>query len=420
MYMQQQNANLKLRLTVMNFLQFAVWGSYLISLGGYMMNSLGYSGLQVGAIYGTMGIASLFMPGVIGIIADKYVRAERLLALCHLLSAGLLIGVAQATEYAVAYPLFLLVNIFYMPTIALANTISYSAMSRYDMDIAATFPSIRVWGTVGFIAAMWVVGLLGFAQSAMQLYISAALGLVLAAFSLTLPACPPSKSQRGKRGLASALGLDALVLFKNYTMAVFFVFSMLLGAALQITNTFGTPFLASFSAAYADSIAVRYPTILLSLSQISETLFILSIPFFLRRFGIKTVMLMSMIAWVLRFGLFGIGNPGDGFVFLVLSMVVYGMAFDFFNVSGSMFVDREVDPSMRGSAQGLFMMMTNGIGAILGGFGSGYIVDLFKDPTTGAIEWSPVWFIFASYALVIAMLFAILFRYKDKAHHAAS
>lgn len=420
MYMQQQNANLKLRLTVMNFLQFAVWGSYLISLGGYMMNSLGYSGLQVGAIYGTMGIASLFMPGVIGIIADKYVRAERLLALCHLLSAGLLIGVAQATEYAVAYPLFLLVNIFYMPTIALANTISYSAMSRYDMDIAATFPSIRVWGTVGFIAAMWVVGLLGFAQSAMQLYISAALGLVLAAFSLTLPACPPSKSQGGKRGLASALGLDALVLFKNYTMAVFFVFSMLLGAALQITNTFGTPFLASFSAAYADSIAVRYPTILLSLSQISETLFILSIPFFLRRFGIKTVMLMSMIAWVLRFGLFGIGNPGDGFVFLVLSMIVYGMAFDFFNVSGSMFVDREVDPSMRGSAQGLFMMMTNGIGAILGGFGSGYIVDLFKDPTTGAIEWSPVWFIFASYALVIAMLFAILFRYKDKAHYAAS
>lgn len=396
----------------MNFLQFAVWGSYLISLGGYMMGTLGYSGLQVGAIYGTMGVASLFMPGVIGIIADKYVNAERLLAICHLLSAAFLIGVSQNADYALAYPLFLLVNIFYMPTIALTNTISYSLMSRNNMDIAATFPSIRVWGTVGFIAAMWLVGLCGWAQSAMQLYVSAALGVTLAVFALTLPPSPPNKQVGPERSLASVLGLDALVLFKNYNMSVFFIFSMLLGAALQITNTFGTPFLDSFKPDYADSITVKYPTILLSLSQISETLFILSIPFFLRRFGIKSVMLMSMLAWVLRFGLFGIGNPGDGFVFLILSMIVYGMAFDFFNVSGSMFVDKEVDPSMRGSAQGLFMMMTNGVGAILGGFGSGYIVDLYKNAETQAVDWSPVWFIFAGYALVIAILFAILFRYR--------
>lgn len=405
--------NLKLRLTIMNFLQFAVWGSYLISLGGYMMNTLGYSGLEVGAIYGTMGIASLFMPGLIGIIADKYVNAERLLALCHIVSATFLVGVSQSTDYATAYPLFLGANLFYMPTIALVNTISYSLMSRSKMDIAQTFPSIRVWGTIGFIAAMWFVGICGWAASPMQLYVSATFGVALAVFALTLPPSPPTGSS-GKKSLASMLGLDALVLFKDYTMCVFFIFSMLLGAALQITNTFGTPFLHSFAQEYADSLAVKYPTILLSLSQISETLFILSIPFFLRRFGIKMVMLMSLMAWVLRFGLFGIGNPGSGLIFLVLSMIVYGMAFDFFNVSGSMFVDKEVDPSMRGSAQGLFMMMTNGVGAILGGFGSGYVVNFFTDEATHTTNWSPVWFVFAAYALIIAILFAILFRYKEE------
>ncbi|MDO4707827.1 MAG: nucleoside permease [Porphyromonadaceae bacterium] len=404
-------SNLRLRLTLLNFLQFAVWGCYLISLGGYLMSSLGYSGLEVGAMYGTMGIASLFMPALVGIIADKYVNAERLLALCHMLSAAFLVGMSMTADYGTAYLLFLGANLFYMPTIALTNTICYSLMSRSRLDIASTFPKIRVWGTVGFIAAMWTVGLCGWAASPVQLYVSAVLSLVLSVLAITLPPSPPSRSE-GKKSLSSMLGLDALVLFKNYNMSIFFVFSMLLGAALQITNTFGTPFLSSFSAEYADSLAVRYPTILLSLSQISETLFILSIPFFLNRFGIKMVMLMSMLAWVLRFGLFGIGNPGDGFVFLVLSMIVYGMAFDFFNVSGSMFVDREVDPSMRGSAQGLFMMMTNGVGAILGGLGSGYVVDFFKNGM-GQTEWSPVWFTFASYALIIMLLFAVLFRYKE-------
>lgn len=403
--------NLQLRLTLLNFLQFAVWGCYLISLGGYLMGQLGYSGLEVGAMYGTMGIASLFMPGLLGIVADKYINAERLLAICHLLSAGFLVAMSLAGDYSTAYLLFLGANLFYMPTIALANTICYGLMSRSGMDIASTFPKIRVWGTVGFIAAMWTVGLCGWAGSPLQLYASAALSLVLAVLAVTLPPSPPSPAE-GKKGLASRLGLDALVLFRNYNMCVFFVFSMLLGAALQITNTFGTPFLSSFAQEYADSLAVRYPTILLSLSQISETLFILSIPFFLSRFGIKTVMLMSMLAWVLRFALFGIGNPGDGFVFLILSMIVYGMAFDFFNVSGSMFVDREVDPSMRGSAQGLFMMMTNGVGAFLGGLGSGYVVDLFRDEA-GQTLWSPVWMSFAAYALVIMLLFAVLFRYKE-------
>lgn len=403
--------NLKTRLTVMIFLQFFVWGAWLISLGGYMMGVLHYTGLEVGAIYGTMGIASLFMPGLLGIVADRYVNAERLLGICHLAGAVLLAAAANVTEYSVFYPLLLLISMSYMPTIALTNTISYNAMEKEGMDIVKMFPKIRVWGTVGFIIAMWFVDVAGFGRSPLQLYVAAVFAFILGVYSFTLPKCPPVKTVREKKSLATALGLDAFVLFKDRKMAVFFIFSMMLGAALQITNTFGNPFLDSFKSEYATSFAVEHPNVLLSLSQISETLFILAIPFFMGRYGIKRVMIMSMIAWVFRFGFFGIGNPGSGFIFLILSMVVYGMAFDFFNISGSMFVEKEVNPAIRASAQGLFMIMTNGIGAILGGFGSGWVVDHYT--VDGITRWQPIWFIFAAYALVIAILFTILFRYKE-------
>ncbi len=401
----------------MNFLQFFTWGAWLISLGGYMMAELQFGGLQVGAVYGTMGIASLFMPGLAGVIADKFINAERLLGILHLLGAVLLVLTTQVRDYASVYPLMLLVAMCYMPTIALVNTVAYNAMERQGMNIVKEFPPIRVWGTVGFILAMWLVDLSGSGRSVMQLYIAAASAVTLGVYSFSLPQCPPlSQKQPTKSGTkrtwVSALGLDALVLFKQRQMAIFFTFSILLGAALQITNTFGNPFLDSFKVEYADSFAVQHPNVLLSLSQMSETLFILAIPFVLGRFGIKRVMLLSMLAWVLRFGFFGIGNPGDGFVFLVLSMVVYGMAFDFFNISGSLFVERVCSPKIRASAQGLFMIMTNGIGAIIGGFASGWVVDYFTDSSLGT-SWQTVWFIFATYALMIAVLFALLFKYKE-------
>lgn len=408
--------SIKLRLTAMQFLQFFIWGAWLISLGGYMAGSLHFTGGQVGAIFATMGISSLIMPGLTGIIADKWLNAERLYGLLHLIGAGALIYAAQATTYNEMYVAMLLNLLAYMPTLALTNTVSYNALEIHKLDIVKDFPPIRVWGTVGFICAMWAVDLTGFKSGPMQLYVAATAAIVLGLYAFTLPACPPSKSEQ--KTVLSAFGLDALVLFKQKKMIIFFLFSMLLGAALQVTNTYGDMFLGSFASIpeYQDSFGVQHSVILLSISQMSETLFILAIPFFLKRFGIKQVMLISMFAWFFRFGLFGLGNPGSGLWMFILSMIVYGMAFDFFNVSGSLFTEMAAHKSIRASAQGLFFMMTNGIGAIIGGYASGAVVDAFsvyaEDGQLISRDWQPVWFIFAGYALTIGVLFAVSFKYK--------
>ena len=400
--------NIRFRLIVMNFLEFFVWGAWLISLGGYLFK-LGFSGFEIGSIYGTMGIASLFMPAILGIIADRWVNAEKLLGLCHLIGAGLLLLASTITDYPTMYIVMLFNSMFFMPTIALNNTVSYIVLEKAKLDIVKDFPPIRVWGTVGFIAAMWTVDLLGFTLSPHQLYVSAAAGICMGLYSFTMPACTPVKSVK-KRGVSSMLGLDAFVLFKQKKMAVFLLFSMFLGAALQITNTFGVPFLNDFVSVYPDSFAVKHPNLLSSIAQISETLFILTIPFFLNRYGIKKVMILSIFAWVLRFALFGLGNPADGLYLLILSMIIYGMAFDFFNISGSLFVEKEADPKIRASAQGLFMLMTNGLGAFFGGMLSGWVVDHF---TAGGVkDWQSIWFTFAGYALILGIIFPFVFKYR--------
>lgn len=408
--------NIKIRLTAMQFLQFFVWGAWLISLGSYMNNTLHFEGGEIGKIFATMGIAALFMPGLTGIIADKWMNAEKLYGLLHLVGAGALFYASTASTYEQMYVAMLFNLLAYMPTLSLANTVSYNALEKYKLDLVKDFPPIRVWGTVGFICAMWLVDLTGFKYSAAQLYVAAISAVVLGLYSFTLPPCPPERNE--KKTWLSAFGLDALVLFKQKKMAIFFLFSMLLGAALQITNTYGDTFLSSFASIpeYADSFGVKHSVILLSISQMSETLFILAIPFFLRHFGIKRVMLISMFAWVFRFGLFGLGNPGDGLWMLILSMIVYGMAFDFFNVSGSLFTEMEAHSGIRASAQGLFFMMTNGIGAFVGGYASGAVVDMFSVYAEGggviSREWTPIWMIFAAYALVLALVFTVVFRYK--------
>ena len=400
----------------MQFLQFFVWGAWLISLGSYMNNTLHFEGGEIGKIFATMGIAALFMPGLTGIIADKWMNAEKLYGLLHLIGAGALFYASTASTYEQMYVAMLFNLLAYMPTLSLANTVSYNALEKYKLDLVKDFPPIRVWGTVGFICAMWLVDLTGFKYSAAQLYVAAISAVVLGLYSFTLPPCPPERNE--KKTWLSAFGLDALVLFKQKKMAIFFLFSMLLGAALQITNTYGDTFLSSFASIpeYADSFGVKHSVILLSISQMSETLFILAIPFFLRHFGIKRVMLISMFAWVFRFGLFGLGNPGDGLWMLILSMIVYGMAFDFFNVSGSLFTEMEAHSGIRASAQGLFFMMTNGIGAFVGGYASGAVVDMFSVYAEGggviSREWTPIWMIFAAYALVLALVFTVVFRYK--------
>ena len=393
---------IKFRLIAMNFLQYAIWGSWLISLGAYLGGGLDFSGLQIGSFFATMGIASLFMPAVMGIIADRWIPAQKLLGICHFISGAFLIAAASQTAYAPLYSCMLLSVMFYMPTIALSNSVAYNALDLARLDTVKHFPPIRVWGTVGFIAAMWFVDLthIGGVQIKLtewQLYVSALLSFVLAAYSFSLPGCPVERSAQ-KQSWVDTLGLRAFALFKEKRMAIFFVFSMLLGAALQITNAFGS------MPQYADSAIVKHSVILLSLSQMSETLCILLIPFFLRRFGIKKVMLISMLAWVLRFGFFGIGDPGSGAAFLVLSMIVYGVAFDFFNISGSLFVEKETSREIRSSAQGVFMIMTNGFGAFFGSYAAGAVVD--------AYGWPDSWFIFAGYALVVAVVFAVVFKYR--------
>ncbi|WP_308592795.1 nucleoside permease [Porphyromonas uenonis] len=417
--MTKEKEQIKLKLIVMNFLQFFIWGAWLISMGRYMGNVMQYDGQEVGGLFATAGFAAIITPALTGIIADRWIGAERLLSICHLLTGACLIAVGflpVGTPFATTWLVIFGVNLFFMPTLSLSNTVAYHALGTVQADIVKDFPPIRVWGTIGFIVAMWLVNLFKWMDSPMQFNLGAFAAIALAIYAWTLPAVPHGvkKAQEGRRSLLSILGLDALVLFKNRQMAVFFTFCILLGAALQVTNAYGNMYLDHFKgvAEYADSFAVKYPNILLSLSQISETLFILAIPFFLKRFGIKGVMTMSFAAWFLRFGLFGIGDPGmPGIIALVLSMVVYGMAFDFFNISGSMFVDQSVSPSMRASAQGLFLLMTNGLGVVIGSLGAGWVVEHFT--IAKVTDWTTVWYIFAGYALVTGVLFLLLFHPKQ-------
>ncbi len=406
------------RLTVMNFMQFFVWGAWLISFSAYMSRTLGFTGLQIGSIYGTMGVASLFMPGLMGIVADRWLNAERLYGILHLVGAGLLLWASTVRDYETLYFIMLLNAMVYMPTIALNNAISYRVLEQQGMNFIQRFPPIRVWGTVGFIAAMWFTDLSGSTMTTGQLFISAGAATFLGLYGFTMPACPPARAA-GKRTLAEALGLDAFVLFKRTQMLVFFLCAMLLGGALQITNAFGSAFLADFTGEYPDSFGVRYSNILISISQISETLFILTIPFFLQRFGIKVVMMIAIFAWMFRFGLFAYGDPGPGLWMLVLSMVVYGMAFDFFNISGSMYVNLEANARIRASAQGLFMIMTNGLGAFLGTMVAGAVVD--HHTVGGVRDWQSIWLSFAGYALALGVVFPFVFRYRhDPARMAAA
>ena len=368
-------------------------------------------GSLIGATYGTMGIASLFMPALMGIIADKWMNAERVLGTCHLIGAVLLFWASQVHDPGTMYVVMLLNALVFMPTIALNNTVSYIVLGRKGFDVEKVFPPIRVWGTVGFIVAVWVVDLCGWALTHTQFILSSVASVCMGIYSFTMPRCAPSKTGKNTSWI-STFGLDAFVLFKKKKMVIFFLFAMLLGAALQITNAFGKSFLDDFGTnpVYKNTFGVKHSNILISISQISETLFILTIPFFLRRFGIKAVMMMSIFAWVFRFGLFGMGDPGSGLWLLVLSMIIYGMAFDFFNISGSLFVEKEADFNIRASAQGLFMVMTNGIGAFLGGMISGRVVDYFT--TNGVKDWRSIWFSFAAYALVLGLTFPFIFKYK--------
>ena len=418
-----------LKLILMNFLEFAVWGAYLTSLGRYLFN-IGM-GNQIKWFFMMQGIVSIFMPTLMGILADKKMEAQKVLSLCHGLAGLFMAGAGLYCMSAGAQvqfgPLFLLYSLsvaFFMPTIALVNSVAYNALGKEGMDPVKDFPPIRVFGTVGFICSMLVTNFLHIGGVAMQdsytqLISSGVLSLILCGYALTMPACPVDKSKKDET-LADAFGLKAFSLFKDPQFAIFFIFSMLLGASLQITNGYANTFLGSFAGnpAFTDSFAVKNSNALIAISQASETLCILLIPFFMKRFGIKKVMLISMFAWVFRFAFFGMGNPAmPGVLLFVLSCIVYGMAFDFFNISGSLYVDQRTNKDIRSSAQGLFMMMTNGFGATIGTFAAGAVVEAYHvadDVNPQVQNWPTVWYIFAAYALVVGILFWLLFKDPQK------
>ena len=413
--------SIKFRLTLMSFLQFFVWGAWLITVGNYWFATKQWSGAEFGAIFSTLGISSIIMPAITGIIADKWVNAEKLYGVLHILGGLALLYIPQVDNPTTFYYVIFAAMLFYMPTISLSNSVAYNILKTNNYDVVKVFPPIRVWGTIGFIAAMWITNLTDNKASANMFYLSAFAAFALGFYSFTLPKCPPQKLISEEASIFEKLGLNAFKLFGTYKMVLFFLFSMFLGGALQLTNMYGDVYLSEFSKVpeYADSFVVKYSTIIMSISQISETLFILAIPYFLKRFGIKQVMLISMLAWVLRFGLFAYGNPTDGLWMIVMSCVVYGMAFDFFNISGSLFVETTTDSKIRSSAQGLFMMMSNGFGAFFGGLISGIVIDTYFTHE-GVRDWHNIWLSFAAYAMVIAILFAVMFKHKHNPNDVAN
>lgn len=418
--------NISLKLIIMNFLQFAVWGSYLTSMGGF----LGLAGLgpKIWLFFATQGFVSIFMPALMGIVADKWIPAQKTLSICHAVAAVAMLGAGyyamksgSGLQFGPFYALYTVSVAFFMPTIAISNSVAYNALELAGKDTVKDFPPIRVFGTIGFICAMLMVNFVKngngvqFQHSYEQFLVSGALGLVLAVYALTLPNCPCKPKEEGSQSFLDATGLSAFKLFKKGQFAVFFIFSMLLGASLQITNGYANSYISHFVdiPEFANAWGAQNANALISLSQISETLCILLIPFFMKKFGIKKVMLIAMFAWVFRFGFFGLGNPGNGVWLFILSCIVYGVAFDFFNISGSLYVNENTDKSIRSSAQGLFMLMTNGLGASIGTWAAGKVVNalVYNPQAAGeAGNWQLTWYIFAGYALVVGVLFAILFK----------
>lgn len=404
--------SLQLRFKTMQFLQFFLWGCWLITFGAYAFNKLDFKGYEIGAIYGSMGIVSLFMPGIIGIIADRFINKDKLYAILHLFGAITLFAISRTNDHQQIFWLMFVNAMCYMPTIPLGYTIIYTILERHKLDTITEFPKIRVWGTIGFVIAMWIISLMHLELNALQFIGAAIAQLILGIFAFTLPKCPPEKI--ANKSWVSFFGLDALKLFKNPQIAIFMIFSALLGILLQASNTWSDPFLHSFASnpLYANTFAVRYPGLLFSLSPISEAVFILVIPFVLHRFGIKTVMLLSMLAWIFRFGFFALGNPGDGLILLISSMFIYGCAFNFFNLSGSLYIEMNTPANIRASAQGILMMMVNGLGAFIGGVLGGWMIDnvsINNNP-----NWTIIWSIYAGIAFIMMILFAILFKYKHR------
>lgn len=404
----------------MQFMVYFIWGSWLITLSAYWFQNKHWPSTLFGLVFSTMAISSIFTPTAAGILADRYINAEYLMFLCNFIGAITLFILPSLTTPTAFFWVMLLYMIFYKPTLSLSASISYSALQFDHLDIINDYPIIRVWGTIGFVIALWTISLCGWEKSPIQFYVASAASLLLSLYSFSLPRCKPlqpssSSDEESAISVSERCGVEAFQIFRSSTMCVFFLFTTLLGAALQLTNAYGDTFLHDFAhhPEYSNSLVVSYPAIFMSISQISEICFILTIPTVYTKCGIKITMSLSMFAWVIRFGCFAYANPTDRLLLIIISCIAYGAAFDFFLISGSLFIDSQVENELRASAQGLFMCFVGGIGPLLGNFFAGWMISVWFIDEEGKFEWRNIWLSFAAYSLFVALSFIVMFHYPN-------
>ncbi|MGV3502164.1 MAG: nucleoside permease [Adhaeribacter sp.] len=393
------SSSIRFRLSLLMLLEYFIWGAWYVTMGTYLLTSLKVDAIQVGAAYANLSIAAICSPIFVGLIADRFFSAQKVLGVLHLLGAATLFYISTVARFEEFWWLILLYTLLYMPTISLANAISFAQMKEPGKE----FPRIRVWGTAGWIAAGLLIGFMDIEGSALTFRIAAACSLLLGIISLFLPDTPPQKQSKS---LSAVLGLDALVLFRDRSFVIFFLTSIVICIPLAFYYSFTNPFL--------NAVGLQNAAGTMTLGQASEFLFLLLMPLLFSKLGMKKMMLVGMLAWVLRYALFALGDSGTGAWMLYGGIILHGICYDFFFVTGQIYIDNKADDSVRNSAQGMITFATYGVGMLIGSYVAGFVTENFASGPAAALQydWQSVWLIPAGIALVVSLLFMFFFREK--------
>ncbi len=393
----------RLQLSTLMFLQYFIWGAWYVTIGTYMLNSLQFEGIQVGLVYGTFAISAMISPFFVGLIADKFFATEKVLGTLHLLGALLLYVASTSKSFSLFYPSMLIYTMSYTPTMALSNSLAFHQMKNPGQE----FPGIRVFGTIGWIIAGLTIGFMVIEDSVNQLYLAAIASLVLGLYSFTLPHVPPKKSSG--ETLKQIMGLDALALLKQRPFAIIIISSILTCIPLSFYFSFTNPFLNEIGMVNAAG--------KMTMGQMSELIFLFAMPFFFKRLGVKKMIMVGMLAWLIRYIMFSFGNV-EGLVWMLyLGIILHGICYDFFFVTGQIYVDNKAPKHLRSSAQGMITFATYGFGMFIGTWFSGKIVDFYSISDGGEIlhQWDKIWHIPAIIAFVVLILFGVMFKEEKQA-----